>query len=97
MKNRSVADEHLVSKLYRLAKAAFDVDDQKEAGDAKTSVAKIRNPNGTITVTCTDVDTGLFIVLAKGPEQPDFLLTFGKKYCQEYRDTMRQNVATKIW
>jgi len=97
MKNRSRLDEHLVSKLYRMAKAAFDIEDQKDAGDAKTQMAMSVHPNGTITVTATDVETGLFIVLSRIPNVPGNFLTFGKKFCQERRDAMRQNTVTKIW
>lgn len=98
MKNRSRLDEHLVSKLYKTAKAGFDATDLKGLVDSKTSINRSATAEGAVMVTCTDIETGLFVLLSKStPESTDCLMTFGKKFCQEYRDSMRQNVATKIW
>jgi hypothetical protein len=39
----------------------------------------------------------LFIVLTQTSGAQGTMLTFGKKFCQEFPDPMRQNVATKVW
>lgn len=94
LKHRSRLDDHTVSKLYKTAKQALT--DPKAVGDAKMMVGRYSTANGTVTVTCTDVDSGLFVQLvAEAGQEP--LLIFGQKLCQEYRDAMRHNVATKIW
>lgn len=97
LKNGSTLDEHLVSKLYVTAKAALKAGDGKMEADAKTVLVKNIAQAGVVSVTATDADTGLFVALTDQPEIPGLLLTFGKKFAQETRDAMRQNIATRIW
>lgn len=96
LSRRSIVDEHRVGKLYRDARAAYG--DGKKVGDTKTLVSRIEWKPGMVLVTCTDVDTGLYVQLAGEVNNPQqSMLTFGQKFCQEYQDKMRGNVATKIW
>jgi hypothetical protein len=96
LKNGSKLDEHLVSSLYRRAKAAY-TGTETGVPDSKVSIVKTLSSIKLPAVTVTDMETGLFIVLAQVAEGGQPLLTFGKKFCQEHGDAMRQNVATKIW
>jgi hypothetical protein len=99
MKNRSKLDENQVSRLYATAAAVLSAPDAARK-DPKVAVSRVvATEGGVVIATCTDVDTGLFVQLsgdpAKGVERA--MLSFGKKYCQEVMDTMRQQIATKIW
>jgi hypothetical protein len=98
LKNRSVLDEHLVAKLYKLAKAAY-AGEKEQRQDPKVMLARQVSQNGVVTAICTDGETGLFVQLAGDPQNTGKgpFLTFGRKFCQEYEDPMRQNIATKIW
>ena len=99
LKNRSVLDEHRVSKLYKTALLVYNggAKATSSANDRTISLVCTTGRDGGLTVTCTDVETGLFIQLSGDPAKGWPLLVFGKKFCQESRDQMRQNVATKIW
>lgn len=98
LKHRSTLDEHQVSKLYRTAKEILFGGELK-AQDSNLLISKLEIGKGVLVVTCTDSKTGLFVQLAgtvkDGPDMTT--MTFGQKYCQEVRDGMRLNVATKIW
>lgn len=96
LRHRSVLDEHLVSKLYAAAKSAIAA----EPKAADSSIWLTRNRIGDyIVATCTDVATGLFVQLSGNPEKDvsAALVTFGQKFCQEIRDTMRHNAAITVW
>lgn len=100
MRYRSVLDERRIAKLYKAAKSLFF--DANPSGsllqDQTMWRSRIAN-TGIVLSACTDVETGLFIQIAGEPNarEDDLLLTFGQKYCAEWRDSMRQNVSTKIW
>ena len=100
LKNRSKADERKVTGLYKAAKSLFFAANPSTnlLQDQTMWRSRIAN-NAVIVSTCTDVETGLFIQLAGDPNcrEDDLLLTFGQKFCVEWKDSMRQNVATKIW
>ena len=98
MKHRSKLDEHRVAKLYAEARTLVLGSDLSVAQAQDKSVMRsvIRSQALTI-VTCTDAETGLFVQLAGLEGGKGLLLTFGQKFCQEARDVMRQNVATKVW
>lgn len=96
LSHRSTLDEHRVGKLYRDARLAYT--DPKKTGDTKTLLSRVECNNGMVLVTCTDLDSGLYVQLVGEADKPQqSMLTFGQKFCQEYRDGMRGNVATKIW
>ena len=103
MKHRSRLDEHRVAQLYQMARTALR-GSQTAAGsqDPKTLLTRAISSTGGVSVTCTDADSGLFVQLsedagASSEKKGGALLTFGQKFCQENRDTMWQNIATKIW
>lgn len=100
LKHRSKLDENRIVRLYKAAKDLFF--------DAKPSPSLLQDQTmwrsriantGIVLSSCTDTETGLFIQLAGEPNcvEDSLLLTFGQKYCVEWRDTLRQNGATKIW
>lgn len=97
LKNRSVLDEHRVSMLYKQAKLLYG--DPKVVASTTVWTSRVTTEGGAVTASCTDVETGLFVQLSGDPTKgvEEALLTFGHKFCQEVRDTMRQNIATKIW
>lgn len=98
LKHRSTLDEHQVSKLYRTAKEVLFGGEPK-AQDSNLMISKMEIGKGIFVATCTDAKTGIFVQLAGSiKEGPDMAtMAFGQKYCQEVRDGMRQNIATKIW
>jgi hypothetical protein len=100
MKFRSVLDERKVTGLYAAAKALFF--------NTKPSASLLQDStmwrsriatSGVVLASCTDTETGLFVQLAgePGATEDGLLLTFGVKYCVEWKDSMRSNVATKIF
>lgn len=99
-KSRSMLDERTVSRLYEAAKELFAQPNPSPnlLQDQTMWRSRIAN-SGVVLSSCTDVETGLFIQLSGDPNArpDDLLLTFGIKYCVEWKDTMRSNVATKIW
>ncbi len=98
LKNRSALDEQKVAFLYRGARLHF-MEPVAKATDKRVHATRSINQAGMVTATCTDPETGIFVQFTGDPGNgiEAALLVFGKKYCQEYRDAMRQNVATKIW
>lgn len=98
MKNRSRLDEYRVAKLYKLAKTVY-AGHKEQLQDPTVMLVRNVSQTGIVTANCTDGETGLFVQLSGDPKKGDksILLAFGQKFCQEYEDTMRQNIATKIW
>jgi hypothetical protein len=102
MKHRSVVDEPLMNRMYRLAQNSFG--DERIQGEGGITLVRVvtRNSEGVnciVTVTCTDDQTGLFIQLS-GDSARGFsgaMLSFGQRYCQEHWDNMRRHIVTKIW
>lgn len=98
LKHRSVLDEHQVANLYKTAKEVLFGKGPK-VNDPNIMISSLEIGKGVRVVTCTDAKTGLFVQLSgtvkEGPDMA--VMAFGHKYCQEVRDGMRQNVATKIW
>ena len=96
----------LTQQLYACAMREFLGQRQKEPDTfwihRETRPASAKNTEG-LTVTVTDMDTGLFIqlvgVVFKTPvaakEGP--FLTFGKKYLAETKNPQLHNTAVKIW
>lgn len=100
MSHRSKLDEALVTRLYKAAKALFFDTNPSSSLLQDQTMWRSRIANSAVVVSaCTDVATGMFIQLAGAPNdrEDSLLLTFGVKYCVEWKDTMRQNVATKFW
>jgi hypothetical protein len=100
MKHRSILDERRITDLYKAAKSLFFAVNPSPNLHQDQTMWRSRIANSAVVVSaCTDVETGLFIQLAGDPKarEDDLLLTFGTKYCVEWKDTMRQNMATKIW
>ena len=101
MKNRSKLDEFRVQELYRAATKLF-MDPQLTAAEQQDGTmwrSRFITTEGFVVVTCTDEETGLYVQLS-GPGTAtvnDLMLIFGQKFCQEGKDTTRQNIATKIW
>jgi len=98
LKHRSILDEYQVANLYKTAREILFTGAPK-VNDPNILVSNIEISKGVRVVTCTDAKTGLFVQLSGAvKEGPDMaVMAFGHKYCQEVRDGMRQNIATKIW
>jgi|PlaIllAssembly_1097288.scaffolds.fasta_scaffold131577_2 hypothetical protein len=100
MKYRSKLDERKITNLYKAAKTLFFQSNPSASLLQDQTMWRSRIANNAVVIsTCTDVETGLFIQLAGDPNSHEdaLLLTFGQKYCVEWKDAMRNNVATKIW
>ena len=100
MKYRSRLDENRLTRLYVAAKELFYAPNPSASLLQDQTMWRSRIATSVVVLaTCTDVETGLFIQLAGEPGcvEDSLLLTFGTKYCVEWKDTMRNNVATKIW
>jgi hypothetical protein len=102
LKRRSSLDERTVVRLYKAAKASYmlnGVQPEPQTGEGMWK-SKVLDPVAhTALVTCTDMETGLFVAMS-GPAVADensVLLTFGQKYCVDVKDTLRLNIATKVW
>lgn len=95
LKHHSTLIEHQVEKLYGVAVKLLE--GVKSPNDPKVLVSSYKAANESLTVTVTDVDTGLFVQLTDDKTTLKRLMTFGQKFCQETHDAMRGNVATKIW
>lgn len=97
LKNRSKLDEHLISKLYRAAAAALVA--APKTIDPSMMLTRALCDSPAVLVTCTDLNTGLFVQLCGDPEKgvDSAFVTLGQKFCQEGKDSMRGNIATKIW
>ena len=102
MKRRSTLDERTVCRLYKAARASYmtnGVQPEPPTGEGTWKNKMLDPVLHTVTVTCTDIETGLFVALS-GPAVADensVLLTFGQKYCVDVKDTLRLNIATKVW
>jgi len=100
LKYRSKLDERKITALYKAAKTLFFAANPSPNLLQDQTMWRSRIANQAVVVSvCTDVESGLFVQLAGEPNcrEDDLLLTFGQKYCVEWKDSMRQNVATKIW
>jgi hypothetical protein len=98
--NRSKLDGNRVTILYREAKKLFYESQPSPGLFQDQTIWRSRLTDQSLVVAaCTDAETGLYIQLAGEPGCSDdgLLLTFGQKFCVEWRDSARQNVATKIW
>lgn len=101
LKARSKLDEFRVGVIYKAARDLFFEPKLTLAQQQDETMWRSRlvSTEGVVLVTCTDTATGLFVQLS-GPgtaQETDLMMTFGQKFCQEGRDMMRQNIATKIW
>lgn len=97
MKWRSKLDAFRVNQLYGAARALFH---GRENLSDDPSIIRSRFVAGDIVVAvCTDAASGVFVQLAGSKADGDagLALTFGQKYCQEGRETVRGGSSTKIW
>ncbi len=96
----------LAEQLYHCALREFQGQSQKEPETfwIHKEARSVSDKNTeAVTVTVTDMDTGLFVqmtgALSKSPVAIKYgpFLTYGKKYLSETKNQQLHNTAVKIW